>query len=72
MLLGPNQGRTFLHIVTTTTGGVLIGFDEAMTRDEECYFIPANNPLKLETYKGPIYALDVTALTSCTVYYFEE
>lgn len=71
-LVDAKPDRTKLHIVTTTGGGVLIGFDEGMTRDQECFLIPQNVCFNLEHFKGAVYALDATAATPCTVYYFDE
>ena len=71
-LVDANPNRTKLHIVTNTANGVLIGFDEGMTRDQECFLIPLNVCFNIEHYKGAVYAIDFAAGTSCTVYYFDE
>lgn len=70
-LVDAREGRVKLSVSTSTAGGVLIGLDEAMTRDQHCFLVPQNT-LFYTLCKEEMYVLNPTAATEVTVYYFDE
>ncbi len=70
-LVEKNPNRLKLHIVCSSADGVLLGLDEAMESTTKCYYLPQNSALRIQYYKGEVWALR-PASSDVTVYYFEE
>lgn len=64
-----NPQRFKLKIRSTAGAGCYIGLDEGMDSDA-AYFMQQYEELELEKYKGPLYALSVTAAGA--LYVLEE
>ena len=64
-----NPKRWKLRIVTDSTNGLYIGFDRAV-ESGSAYFLPENEEIKVEMFKGEIWGLSPTG--TATVYIYEE
>ena len=64
-----NPARYKLKLRPTGANGCIIGLDVAVEGDT-CYFVPQNEEVEIERYKGEVYALSVT--TAADLYVIEE
>lgn len=68
IIVEENPNRKAVHVSTNTAAAVAVvylGVSDHMTTDQECYILPPNTSLKLEWYKGDLFAM-VSAGTGST------
>ena len=64
-----NGSRWKLRIRTSSLNGIYVGLDDGVVA-ETAFFLPQNNELRVEKYKGPIWALSCAGVAD--VYIYEE